>query len=231
MDYLTSEEFLQVCRYIDGKDDGELFGSDILTRFRRMCYAFEDRVHKDGLEQARRASSLQRRLDRLAQKEAEAVALGDIPCAGFGSDEIMRAVMHLMKSSGIQAGETRAMQITYLAYATWLHSRRERLCMDHPQAMPSGPHFWIASEWCKEHRDFTATQFRNAWETLAKGNPGVADMLRNAVAKYGRYSETLMKDILCRSKPYLLAHKDNNNGKWNKILEDGNIYEWKSQNK
>ena len=55
-------------------------------------------------------------------------------------------------------------------------------------------------------------------------NPGLREYLKNATAKYGAYSEDDLAKAALQSRPYRNAHKDNNGGKWNKPIDDRDIY-------
>ena len=58
---------------------------------------------------------------------------------------------------------------------------------------------------------------------------GAAVFCENAARKYYDYSDKTLAEMFRKSAPYKNASKEHNDGKWNKEIDDRDIYSWKNQ--
>lgn len=175
-----------------------------------------------------KVSVLENRLSRMQRrsesKEREAVA-SEEAFADLGLDSLDIAdalAAHLRQLKTYQMGKDKVSLILFEIYASWLHGRKERVCVEHPVATPYGPRLW---------RAYTRMNLNAGDEAVAKLNalnPGLSVMVGNAARKYYDYSLSDLERYLKRSAPYRNASPKEEGGKWNGEITDSDIYTWKA---
>lgn len=177
---------------------------------------------------ARRNESLSDRLERYHNKEKEKVVTGEFAETGLDSHEVARALLYqLQQLKTYKLTKSKVISVLYEMYASWLHSKSERLFLEHPVATEYGPQFWRVFQRLDVRESVPYQEYKD----LAGKNPGVAAFCKRAAEKYYDYKDSDLSAPVLKSVPYKNASKENNGGKWNKQIEDRDIYAWKSDQK
>lgn len=219
---LTAEDVLKLQEYIDGTNDA-VIAEDVVDRFFRMGEALRRKMLSDARQYRSRSERLGNTVERIRSKEKDDAAAGKFNDLGFTSVEIARALTWCLTETGVYTSAYKKQYILYEIYASWLNSHRERICIEHPEAVEWGPWFWSVSKNMEKGPACT----KDDWDAVHARNAGLAVMIRNAARKYAATSERDIKDYLVRSKPYRMSTKEHNGGKWNKEIPDKEIYLWK----
>lgn len=189
--------------------------------------AVQHRVAKMLGGQLKRNATLTERLDRYREREQRRIDTGELPGTGLTSLEVANALLYQLQKNGsqkISVGKT--ILILYRIYASWLYSAKERLFDEHPTTTSYGPQFTDAYLALKKRNLYERVPYE-AWASLREKNYSVAGVIQNYATKYGPVPYEEIQEKLLKSLPYLNASKENNNGKWGKIISDADIYAWK----
>ena len=180
----------------------------------------------------KRNALLSERLEKYKEREQRKVDAGEFPGTGFTSVEVARALLYQMqKDPTMKISVGKLILTIYHMYASWLYSSKERLFSEHPTSNSFGAQLADVKAHFKESNLLYERVPYATWKAFCEKNPGVAAYVENAAAKYSRKSyDELQKDIL-ESRPYRNASRENNNGKWGKVIEDADIYAWKKASK
>ncbi len=146
---------------------------------------------------------------------------------GLDSADVADALLYQLQAlRTYKLSRAKVIHILYEMYASWLASKGERLFIEHPVATEYGPMFWRVYKRLDTRKQIS----RDRWESLCAANPGVAAFCRNAARKYYDYADGDLNKVFLKSRPYKNASKEKNGGKWNKEINDNEIYAWKKEN-
>lgn len=173
----------------------------------------------------RHNKGLQARVDRDEMKRENAVLSGEFAETQLDSADVAAVLLyHLQGLRTYKLSRQKVILILYEMYASWLASKRERLFTEHPVATEYGPMFWRVYKRID-------TRVNVPYEKVAQmkaANPGVAVFCENAARKYYDYNDKTLSEMFLKSRPYSDATKEHNGGKWNKEIDDVQIFQWKS---
>lgn len=217
---ITPEELMSVSAFIDGQSDTVPY--EVITRLQQLSLEASRALVKAAQKRAGEAERLQRKIDRMNRREDAAVETGEAFAElGYDSVDVANALIARLKEvKTYQMTKDKVSLILFEIYASWLASKKERICIEHPQATPYGPRFWRAYG----KMDFSSGD--DAVARLNALNPGLSVMVANAAKKYYDYSTGDLEKYLKKSEPYRKASPAPG-GKWNTELNDSEIYWWK----
>ena len=222
---IHQDELEALLKFIN-EDDAPLPSPEITTKFQNAYFAFQGKILKQLQKQQKENFRLEKRVNRLEEKETENIQQGVFKELGLDSVEVAYALLHhLKKIDEYRLTKGKIICVLYGMYASWLAGKKERLFIEHPVASEWGPQFWRVYK----KLDLSVTDTQTIWQSFAEKNPGVAAFVVNSANKYAGYSEADLKNILVKSMPYKNATADKNNGKWNKEINDSDIYYWKTE--
>lgn len=172
----------------------------------------------------KRNAMLAERLDRRKEERVLRRAAGRFEESGLDSAEVANALVYQLQAlKTYKLSVYKVMAILYEMYASWLYSKGERLFVEHPVATEYGPRFWHAYKRIDTRTPVT----REAWNAFAAARPDIAAFCKNAALKYYDISEGGLRAGFMNTKAFENARPENNNGKWNKEIEDADIFMWK----
>lgn len=219
---ITKEELDELKRYAED-EDAVLSDYAILKRFLNLEFAVMNKMAKDLPKQRRAALRGQERINRLMAKRESDHAAGEFADTGLDSVDVALALLYkLQQKKTYQLTLNKVMHILYEMYASWLASKGERLCIEHPVALESGPWFWRV----RNKVDVRTRLDESAFSELKSRNPGVAAFVANAAEKYYDYTASDLEKYV-KGMPYTNADASHNKGKWNGEIKDADIYAWK----
>lgn len=197
-----------------------------LKRLRTLYSHVSKKVFDELGATAKKATTLQMRNDRLQDAKKTSLDQGNFTELGFDSLEIAQALRWCLINqtephSDLQLSSI--VSIVYEIYASWLGSHGERIIVEHPQAQRKGPIFWriwnqVPKKGLPTYEDYASVAERNA---------GVAKMISNAAKKYATYPIEALNRFHRNNEAYRNADDKHNGGKWNKELDDRDIYLWR----
>lgn len=225
---LTPEEIRAVSLYIDEGVRSE----ETPAALDKILYAAAQASRRLSAENAALGRRLERsndRVQRLQAKREEAVLQEEFSETGLDSLAVAKCLLYyLQQQNAWKLSRSKLMYVLFEVYAAWLAGHRERLFVEHPVASEYGPQFWRVFK----NIPSTGTPLgREAVEAIAKLNPGVAALCRNAAVKYYDYKESDLQRYICKCPAYRNALPEKNGGKWNGELRDSEIYAWKLDQK
>lgn len=227
MDYRLNQEEIELLQsFIDGKNNSVL-STDLPERLFRLAEA----VRRRSLEEARKAvtreETVRKRLDKVLEKKEKEYLEGNFDEANRNSLEVAYAIKYYANKNNIFLRKGMLICILFDVYANWLYSAKQKLTDEEPKATQHGPQFWKVSE--KINMALPVANTVRYYEELARFNPGVVAVIKRTVDKYASMDAERVEEIMKNNIAYKNAHRDNNNGKWNKVLLDKDIYLWKKE--
>lgn len=217
---VTPEDLNLIISFIEGTNSS--VPMDAITRIQLLSLeatkALGSAYSKRGME----INRMQRHLTRIEKKEEAAIATEEaFVDLGLDSLDIANdiiAELHELKCFNLSKDFVQ--NILFEVYASWLHSKKERISIEHPVATPYGPRFW---------RAYSKMDFKSgdaAQMAMKNANPGLYVMIRNAARKYCDYNPADLSRLYKKCDPYTCAcPKDGE--KWNIEITDNSIYNWK----
>lgn len=233
MDYsLNNEEMQAIQNWLDGETEADAQVIDLASRLFRLSDAVRTRLVADSRKTASRYASARKKLERLENARESHRLQGDFEEYGYDSWQILKIIFYCADRNGLKLSSRRAIAILYLLYSSVLAKEGKRLTVEHPVANINGPQFWGAANALSKN-GIRTQEYAQDYRILASANPGLAEHINNAVKLYGKYYEPRdAKDdpvcsMLIKSAPYRKASRENNCGKWNGLIKDEEIYDWK----
>ncbi len=177
--------------------------------------------------QIRKNAVLSERLDKYKEREQRRVDTGEFPGTGLTSVEVARALLYqLQKNAAQRISVGKIILLLYKMYATWLYSARERLFGEYPTANSFGAQFNDVYAHFKNKDLYERVPYAE-WRALCDKNYSVAGVIESYAAKSAAIPYKDIQDSILKSTPWLNASRENNGGKWGKIISDQDIYNWK----
>lgn len=189
-----------------------------------LYFAVQRNLAKNYEGAMRRNASLTERLTAIRERNTERADNGEYEESLRDSAEFARALLYqLQQRNTWKLTEYKVIAILYEMYASWLYSKRQRLFAEHPVATQYGPRFWHALKKTKVAETITHEE----WKAFAAKDPAVAAFTIRAAEKYYDIKESSLTSAFMASKAFKNALPEHNNGKWNKEIDDKDIYAWK----
>ena len=219
---ISPDQLSSLIKYVnEGNRDG--LTDDAVSQFINLNAALTKRLSSDAASYARKSMRLEKKVESYKEDEKKRLHKGQVVETGFDSVEIIRALLFQMntrKSYGMTKQKLQTM--AFRMYASWLADKNERIFDERPVAGKFGPVFWkIASK-----TDPKMTVTKEDFEFIMSRNPGLACYISNVAAAYYDKTERQICGDLTKIQAYKDALPENNDGKWNKILDDAQIVDW-----
>lgn len=223
---LTQEELESIISYVN-EDEG-MPSFDTLGNFQALYFSLQRKLANDYQEMQKKCFKMKRRLERIDRHETRQVEEGVFQESGLDSLEVADALLyHLQQLKTYKFTKNKFMSIFFHMYASWLGSKKERLVMEHPVANKYGPQFWRVFTRLDLHKPVSYDAVRSLQEKRAD----IAVYVRNAANKYYDCKEDELSAVHTKCAPYLNAHANTNEGKWNKEISDSDIFLWQNNPK
>lgn len=223
---MDSTDLALVLDFLEGKSQD--VPAEQIARLQQLAAKATAALARTCKSQAARIQVLENKVSRMRKRaetaEEKAVADGTAfsELAIDSVDVINALVAHLRTLKTYHFTKDKVSYIFFEIYASWLYSKRERLCIEHPVATPYGPRFWHA--WTQ--MDMNSGD--GAIARLNAVNPGLSVMVGNAARKYYDYSLGDLERYIKKARPY--AERVPKEGeKWNKEITDDSIFMWKKE--
>lgn len=199
-----------------------------LKYFFTVSDALKNKLLSSCADREKVISRQENTIQRLRNKKEKEFLEGNFVELGWDSLDLAYYLLYcLQQLKTYRLSKTKVVYLLFEAYSSWLASKGEKICIECPVATPEGPWFWRVSNRINinEIRPFSDV------EKVKNVNPGLAKFLGNVARKYYDYSDSQLKAYFCKQSFYKEAKPEKNNGKWNKILSDTQIYSWKKNEK
>lgn len=223
---LTPEQMAAITDYVNDGVRGEHTDAAIWVvqnAFGRIC----TRMKSETAQQARVITRLRSRIAAHDEKERARVLEGDFGETGLDSVDVAKVLLyHLQQLTTWQLGKDKMMLILFEMYASWLHSKRERLFVEGFVAQEKGPWLWRVAK--RIERADIPVHYEQV-RALAERNPGVAAFCQRAAQKYYDYGEKQIRDYVLKCPAYRKAAPKEEGAKWNATLDDREIFFWKEE--
>ena len=224
--YLNKEQLDELIRF--ASDDKAFPSFEALEALNALYTAVQRNTVRHLSGTRKRNAMLEEQVQRLREKREQKIDDGQFAETDLDSAEVATGLLfQLQQLKTYKLNKYKLQAILYEMYASWLYSKKERLFLEHPVATQFGPRFWRVYN----RVDTNNTVPYQAWKAFAEKNPAVAAFCKNAAAKYYDYAEGTLNRTFLASKAYKNADESHNNGKWNKDIEDSDIYRWKENQK
>lgn len=223
---ITEDDIKKIISFVEDGDEAVL-ETDIVTTFIALNAAFTKRLVTCISGKNRKTNILERKLKRINRRAEAAIEAGDFrETQRDGVNVAYMLTYHLQQMNASVISKNKVIYILYLMYASWLYSKKERFLIEHPCATEWGPQFWRV--YGRLDVRYRITQ--EDYSALAMADPAAAAFCKSAAKKYYDYKDHDLKEMLLKSKPYKNSLPDTNRGKWNKEINDLDIYNWKLDN-
>lgn len=221
---LTHEQLDHLHRFVNG--DKLIIDTEAIEALGSLSEAVNRCLARNYAALRRRNDTLSGRLERAKEKSEARLLAGEFTETGYDSAEVAQALLYqLQQLKTYRPTKYKVIAILYEMYASWLYSKGQRLFLEHPVATAYGPRFWHAIK----RIDVNVKVPYDAWKAMAEKDPGVAQFCKNAAKKYYDVTEKSLVDMFMKTNAYKKALPENNAGKWNKEIDDTDIYAWKKQ--
>lgn len=222
---ITNEELQQIIAFVEDGDEKVMTGGAI-NKFYALSAALGRKLIETNQTAAKKNFLLERKIDSYRKKEETAVQEGIFEESGLDSVDVALALLYcLQQVKTYQLSQNKLVYILYEMYASWLASKKQRLFVEHPCAHPDGPRFWRVFNRIQNVKSPIPVE---CYSKIANLSPAIAAFTKRAATKYYDYKESDLKTLFKKSRPYINAMPDKNNGKWSKEITDSDIFVWKS---
>lgn len=226
---LTQEEMNSILDYInDDTGSTQMPSYDVVGNFQALYFTFQRKLAKDYEEMKKKCFRMERRLERIDAHEERQTAEGVFKESGLDSVDVADVLLyHLQQLKVYKFTKSKFMHILFHMYASWLGSKKERLCMEHPVCTEFGPQFWRVYKRLNLNLEVPYERVKALQEKRAD----IASYIRNAAHKYYDCKESDLAEAHKKSAPYKNALPHFNGGKWNKEISDSDIFLWQNNPK
>lgn len=199
----------------------------VIKTFLSMSAALQARLLKELADAENKLGAARKRVERYTEKEQAYVAQHGYPELGIDSVDLAAALLWALQRHGRRITITKTVHILYEVYAAWLASHGERVTIEHPVVTAYGPQFWRVYRRFKDNVNSPVP--KDAWDAVARINPGLANLVVNAANKYCDIDDGDLKEYLLKSIPVRQAMpaKNDPDPKWNSPIDDSLIVRWK----
>jgi len=226
---LTPEQLQKLIRFAE--DDREAPDFEAIQALNALHEAVQRNAVKHLEGAVKRNARLSESLAKYKEREQARIDTGEFPGTGLTSVEVAEALLYqLQKNSARKLSIGKIILILYRMYATWLYSAKERLFGEYPTANSYGAQFNDVYAHFKDKDLYERVPYEK-WRALCERNYSVAGLIESYAVKYGPIPYADIQKPILESRPYRNASRENNNGKWGKVIEDADIYAWKKASK
>lgn len=225
---LTQQQMDRIVNYINGVKDATM-NEEIITLFDGLYFRLHRRIMHNLIQEEKKNERLNVRIAKMQEKSKITKTTDEnvegYSCTGLDSVDIAGCLAFEMQAlchKGVQ--KSKILRILYIMYASWLASKKERLCLEHPVATERGPMFWRAYKKIDPMTIIGPEHHKN----VASQNPSVATFIRNTARKYYDIDDKDLEDYINSGAPYKNA-LPRKGEKWCKPLSDNDIYLWKTK--
>lgn len=226
---LSYEQLDELIRFAD--DDRHPVDLAAVETLASLNAAVQRNIVRHLSGQRKRNAMLNERLQRYTERQEREVIDGNSREYGIDSADVANIIMyHLQHLKTYKLSVYKVNAILYEMYAGWLFRNKERMVDEHPVATAYGPRFWRALKNCyKENHTISYEEYRSIASRITekKIGPGILSYAENAAKRYYDVSDKDLNEMFMKSKAFKNATPEYNNGKWNKEIADGDIFEWK----
>lgn len=224
---LTEQQIRDLNDFLEGTSTS-VISDGTLKYFFAVSSQLRNQLLKTAVTSVGQKERAEAKLEQLKAKQVKKYEQGSFTELGFDSLELAACLTYyLQQMKAWKLSKAKVEYILFEAYASWLESKGERLCVEAPVATSLGPWFWRVS-----HRlNLDVKRTYDDVRKIQEQNPGVAKFLENVARKYYDYSESQLKNYFCKQQFYREALPEMNGGKWNKTLSDASIWQWKRAQK
>lgn len=222
----SPEELAKIFAYGNNEPLDSPLSVDLIKRFLGFAAAVQNRSVTDFSRAVAALRERDREIERLSIRCGEMDKAGDFADLEFDSVELAKVIMYTLNEKRIGYSMRTVNYLLYEAYASWLCRYRERLTKEAPVATEWGPNFWNPM---RKIGSVRCVVTREDFSRVAERNAGVAVFLRNVSLRYGDWTESKLRDSFIRTVPYKNALPEHNAGKWNKVIDDADIYAWRKE--
>jgi len=225
---LTNEDIQALIALIEDGNT-QVLGTGAVEKLAKLHLCVSDKLAKLTAASQKKQQMLQMRLDRRKEEKTRQAESGQFAESGLDSMEVALALLYqLQQLKTYQLSRNKLIYILFAMYSSWLASKQERLFAEHPCATEWGPQFWRVY---KRTETVKSPVEASSFTALAEKRPDIAAFCRNAAQKYYDYGTNTLKEMYLKIEPYEKAKAENNGGKWNKEINDTDIYLWKNSQK
>lgn len=220
--YITYEQLDALIRFANGETTA--IDLEVASALNSLNASVQGNVIKELTGARKRNRMLTDQINKKKEERRQQFENGKFDESRLDSADVANALLYqLQQLKTWKLTKYKVITILYEMYASWLYSKGERICEEHPVATQWGPRFWHA---IKLLEPGTPVSY-DFWKSFAEKRPDVAAFCKNAALKYYDITESTLVDIFINTKAFKNAHADNNGGKWNKEIADADIYLWK----
>ena len=224
--YITHDQLDALVRY--AMDEKAPLDIEAVEALNNLFYKVQGNLTRRYTGMSKRLSMLNERIEKYRQRETERVESGTFEEGDMDSAALARAILYqLQQMKTYKLSKFKVNAILYAMYASWLYSKKARLVEEHPVATPYGPRFWHAIKKLNHNEKIT----REEWNTFAEQYTAIAAFCKAACAKYYDHDDATMNRKFMSTKAFEKVSAERNGGKWNKELDDADIYAWKKRQK
>lgn len=222
--YLTYQQLDTLTRFAD--DEKSPIDMEAVEALNILAYTVQRNIAKLLTGAQKRNRMLQERLDKFRERNEEKAIAGEFTTRQVDSAVAARALLYqLQQLKTWKLSRAKVIAILFEMYASWLYGKKERIFDEEPVATEYGPQFWHA--W-KSINVSDPVSF-DEWAAFAKENTDIAAYMKNAARAYYDKTESTLNKIFKATIAYKNAMPEKNGGKWNKVIEDRDIYAWKKK--
>lgn len=224
---LSNEEYESLMDFLDGRNSA-ILETNVPDKIFSLAERLSKAMSKEALRLRKKTILLEHRLYETDKKREQLYQEGNFKCIEMDTVMLFQAICYcLYKTQSAyeirmddRDLKSKSMMLLFSLYSIWLYKHKERICLDHPQAIEQGPWFWKAIKQTLKG----ASSYEESYRTICNASAEVAAIIKRLCEKhsYEKASETCKNYRMWNS--YKVCHKDKNFGKWNKTLDDGMIY-------
>lgn len=216
----NQQQIDNLLQYLNDQTDNPDY--DAIDTFLRMARDIQKKILSESKALRKENETLKTRLDRINEKKTQSYEIGEFTDCPLGlrDTDIAQMVIYYLQLGNHKYRMSTVCYLIYLTYALFL-TKGIRLCAERPQATSAGPWFWRVSN--KMEKNLYDKVPTNIIKAIAEKDNSIPAIIRNIVEKY---HDAQLSDLLKNSFPYVNADRDHNEGKWNKTIDDGQIFQW-----
>lgn len=227
---LTTEQLGKILDYLNGKN-GTPLDMEAAKQLMNISNALSRALLQENYGLKGRNRTLTRQVERMRERlTKEQKALVDesaFDCTGLDSLDVAMALLYSLQQTRAWISKTKFMMILYMAYSSWLYHQNQRLFIETPQAIESGPIFWRVSG---KAESVVTPVSRDWWLKLSGQSPAIAAFLHNYAIKYCNQSEADLVKYVTNGSPFRIAMENaRKNGKKAWTISDKDIWLWKDE--
>ena len=219
---ITNEELAALVAF--SQNDRMPIDPELVSKLNALCSKVQQNLLMQYTGLRKRNSMLQEKVDTYTARKKADYEAGTFEDSGLDSVHVAAGLLYcLQQLKTYKLNKGKLQYILYEMYASWLASKKERLCLEQPVLTDWGPRFWRVYK----RLDTGLKVPYESFKKLQSLNPGVAVFCKNAANKYYDYDEATLKKAFLNSAPVkdLMKREPQYT---NKPLQDADIFAWKN---